>query len=68
LGWLKQAREESLDVKNVDEMVPIFKKYKREIQQYIDSRGYDWAKSYKAFVDKRKPASTKAASTAAEAK
>ena len=54
LGWLKQAREESLDVKNVDEMNPIFKKYKKEIEHYIDSRGYDWAKSYKAFVDKQK--------------
>jgi hypothetical protein len=54
LGWLKQAREESLYVKNVDEMNPIFKKYKKEIEHYIDSRGYDWAKSYKAFVDKQK--------------
>jgi hypothetical protein len=61
LGLLKQAREESLYVKNVDEMNPIFKKYKKEIEHYIDSRGYDWAKTYKAFVDKQKPASTKAA-------
>jgi hypothetical protein len=68
LGWLKQAREESLDVKNVDEMNPIFKKYKKEIEHYIDSRGYDWAKSYKAFVDKQKAGSGKADSTAAEAK
>jgi hypothetical protein len=52
--WLKRAREESLDVKNVDEMTPIFKKYKREIEAYLDAHGYDWATSYKAFVDGQK--------------
>ncbi|HLX68693.1 MAG TPA: DUF3826 domain-containing protein [Verrucomicrobiae bacterium] len=52
--WLKRAREESLDVKNVDEMSPIFKKYKTEIERYLDAHGYDWAKSYKAFVDGQK--------------
>lgn len=55
VDWLKRAREESLDVKNVDEMTPIFKKYKREIETYLDAHGYDWAKSYKAFVDGQKP-------------
>jgi hypothetical protein len=59
LAWLKQAREESLDVKNVEEMNPIFKKYKKEIEHYVDSRGYDWAKSYKAFVDGQKATSGK---------
>jgi hypothetical protein len=59
LAWLKQAREESLDVKNVDEMNPIFKKYKKEIEHYVDSRGYDWAKSYKTFVDGQKAGSSK---------
>ncbi len=68
LAWLKQAREESLDVKNVDEMNPIFKKYKKEIEHYIDSRGYDWAKSYKTFVDKQRAASGKSAAAATEAK
>ena len=54
LDWLKRAREESLDVKNVDEMTPIFKKYKTEIERYLDAHGYEWAKSYKAFVDGQK--------------
>ena len=54
VDWLKRAREESLDVKNVDEMSPIFKKYKTEIERYLDAHGYDWAKSYKAFVDGQK--------------
>jgi hypothetical protein len=54
IAWLKQAREQSLDEKNVDEMSPIFKKYKTEIEHYLDSQGYDWAKSYKAFVNSQK--------------
>lgn len=58
IDWLKQAREQSLDVKNVDEMTPIFKKYKTEIEHYLDSQGYDWAKSYKAFVDSQKSQKT----------
>lgn len=52
--WLQQAREESLDVKNVEDMNPIFKKYKTEIEHYLNSQGYDWTKSYKAFVDGQK--------------
>jgi hypothetical protein len=54
IAWLKQAREQSLDEKNVDEMSPIFKKYKTEIERYLDSQGYEWAKSYKAFVNSQK--------------
>ena len=54
LDWLKEAREQSLDVKNVEDMTPIFKKYKNEIQHYLDSQGYDWDTAYKAFVDKQK--------------
>lgn len=52
--WLQQAREQSLDVKNVEDMNPIFKKYKTEIEHYLNSQGYDWAKSYKTFVDSQK--------------
>ena len=59
LDWLKRAREQSLDVKNVDEMTPVFKKYKTEIEHYLDSRGYNWAKSYKAFVNSQKAAADK---------
>jgi hypothetical protein len=54
LAWLKEAREQSLDEKNVDEMTPIFKKYKTEIQHYLESQGYDWDKSYRAFVAAQK--------------
>ena len=59
LAWLKEAREQSLDQKNVDEMTPIFKKYKTEIQHYLDKQGYEWDKSYKAFVDAQKAKSSK---------
>jgi len=38
----------------VDEMMPIFKKYKTEIQHYLESQGYDWDKSYRAFVAAQK--------------
>lgn len=59
VDWLTKAREQSLDVKNVDEMTPIFKKYKTEIEHYLDAQGYDWAKSYKAFVDSQKAGADK---------
>lgn len=61
LAQLQQAREESLDVKNPDEMTPIFKKHKTEIEHYLNSHGYDWAKSYKTFVDGQKAGSTNSA-------
>ena len=59
LDWLKQAREQSLDVKNVEDMTPIFKKYKVEIQHYLNDQGYDWDTAYKAFVEKQKAAAGK---------
>lgn len=59
LAELKQAREESLDVKNIEDMNPIFKKYKTEIEHYLDKQGYNWAASYKAFVDKQKSGANK---------
>lgn len=68
LDWLKQAREESLDVKNVDEMTPIFKKYKKEIEHYLDSRGYDWAKAYKAFVQAQKAGAKPSADSVPQSK
>ena len=57
LTQLQKAREECLYVKNVDEMTPIFKKHKTEIEHYLKSRGYDWDKAYKTFVDGQKTAS-----------
>jgi Protein of unknown function (DUF3826) len=59
MDLLKKAREQSLDVKNVDEMTPIFKKYKTEIEHYLVQQGYDWNASYKAFVDNQKSGANK---------
>ena len=54
LAELKQAREESLDAKNIEDMNPIFKKHKTEIEHYLNQQGYDWETAYKAFVAKQK--------------
>ncbi len=59
LAELKQAREESLDVKNIEDMNPIFKKHKTEIEHYLDKQGYNWAASYKTYVDKQKSGADK---------
>ncbi len=56
LGLLNQAREESLDVKNLEEMAPIYKTYKNQIEAYIDSHGRDYKSLYKKFVDGQKAA------------
>ncbi len=54
LSELQKAREESLHEKNVDEMTPIFKKHKTEIEHYLNTHGYDWDAAYKAFVAAQK--------------
>jgi hypothetical protein len=59
LNQLQQAREECLDVKNADEMSPIFKKHKTEIEKYLNQHGYDWDKAYQLFVDGQKTGSAK---------
>ncbi len=59
LDWLKQAREQSLDAKNVEDMNPIFKKYKNEIEHYLEQQGYDWNAAYKAFVNSQRSGASK---------
>jgi hypothetical protein len=54
LALLRQAREESLNVKNPDQMSVIFERYKTQIEKYLNAQGYDWAKLYKAYVTSRK--------------
>jgi len=53
LAKLHAAREEALDVKNADELGPIFEPYKTEIEKYITAHHRDWKTAYKAFVAKR---------------
>jgi hypothetical protein len=67
LEVLKQAREESLDVKNPDEMSVVFNIYKTQIENYLIANGHDWKKLYKAFTDAqragRNPSATRPAAT-----
>ena len=56
LGLLKQAREDSLDVKNLEEMAPIYKRYKNQIETYLNGHGRDYKALYKKFVDGEKGA------------
>jgi len=53
LAKLNAAREEALDVKNADQLGPIFEPYKTEIEKYITAHHRDWKTAYKAFVTKR---------------
>ena len=53
LAKLNEAREAALDVKNADELGPVFEPYKTEIEKYITAHGHDWKTAYKAFADKR---------------
>lgn len=52
LNYLKQAREEAIDYKNMNEISAIFKIYKIKCQDYLNANGRDWKKMYKAYYDK----------------
>ena len=47
---LKQAREEAVDYKNMDQISTIFKIHKTRIEQYLNDNGRNWKLMYKAFV------------------
>ena len=51
LGFLKQAREESVDYKNMNQISAIFEIYKTKSEQYLNSNGRDWKKLYKTYTD-----------------
>jgi Protein of unknown function (DUF3826) len=54
LGFLKQAREEAVDFKSMNEISAIFEIYKTKSEQYLNSNGRDWKKLYKAYSDAAK--------------
>jgi hypothetical protein len=54
LGFLKQAREEAVDYKNMNQISAIFKIYKTKSEQYLNSNGRDWKAMYKAYTDAAK--------------
>ncbi len=61
LGFLKQAREQAVDYKNMDQISAIFEIYKTKSEQYLNSNGRDWKKLYKAYTDAAKARKAEAA-------
>jgi hypothetical protein len=54
LGFLKQAREEAVDYKNMNQISAIFEIYKTKSEQYLNSKGRNWRALYKAYTDAAK--------------
>ncbi len=52
-GFLKQAREQAIDYKNMNQISAIFEIYKTKCEQYLNSNGRNWRELFKAYVDKR---------------
>ncbi len=61
LGFLKQAREESVDYKNMNQISAIFEIYKTKSEQYLNANGRDWKKLYQAYADAAKARKAEAA-------
>ena len=49
--YLKQAREQAIDYKNMKEISAIFEIYKTKCEQYLNSNGRNWRQLYKAYTD-----------------
>ena len=54
VGFLKQAREQAIDYKNMNQISAIFEIYKTKCEQYLNSNGRSWRELFKAYTDKRK--------------
>lgn len=50
LGFLKQAREEAVDYKNMNQISAVFEIYKTKSEQYLNANGRDWKALYRAFT------------------
>ena len=48
---LKQAREQAIDYKNIDQISTIFKIYKTKIEAYFTDSGRNWHQMFKAYVN-----------------
>ncbi len=59
-GKLTVAREQAMDAITNKEKADIFKRQKVQVQAYINAHGYDYEKSYAAFVEKQKTSTAKA--------
>ena len=51
LGFLKEAREQAIDYKNMNQISAIFEIYKTKSEQYLNSNGRNWRQLYKAYTD-----------------
>jgi hypothetical protein len=51
LVYLKQAREQAIDFKNMKEISAIFEIYKTKCEQYLNSNGRNWHQLFKTYVD-----------------
>ena len=51
LTYLKQAREQAIDFKNMNHISAIFAIYKTKSEQYLNSNGRNWKQLYKAYTD-----------------
>ena len=51
LGFLKQAREQAIDFKNMNQISTIFEIYKTKSEQYLNANGRNWKQMYKAYTD-----------------
>ncbi len=50
LGFLKQAREQAVDYKNINQISAIFEIYKTKSEQYLNANGRNWHELYKAYT------------------
>lgn len=62
LAFLKQAREQAVDYKNMNQISAIFEIYKTKSEQFLNNNGRNWRQMYKEYTDavKAKKAADKA--------
>jgi hypothetical protein len=51
LANLKEAREQAVDYKNMNQISAIFEIYKTKSEQYLNANGRNWKELYKAYTD-----------------
>ena len=54
ITYLKQAREQAIDYKNMNQISAIFEIYKTKSEQFLNSNGRNWKQLYKAYTDAAK--------------
>ncbi len=64
LAYLKQAREQAVDYKNMTQISAIFEIYKTKSEQYLNNNGRNWRQMYKEYTDAVKARKAAAAAAA----